>query len=230
MTRPTSESGTTLVEMVLFGAVASVVMVGMIGLLSRAGTFLELGQRTSGSQGDLKILMESLSEDSAELLYLEGSGGVYDSNAAGSALTFVIRSSRVEAGLPTANTPSLRRVEYRIEGGGTVRDCVRTVTPLTAPGKTAGPPASHRLVQSGIVRLQAWPVAAIPKGDSYRLVMATDPAARAPGATVACLVVDVSTGARAPGKTAMDAQPVTALVAKLWCRNRVMELARGALR
>ena len=236
-------------EMVLFWTIGSMVLVIMIGLLSRGGKILELGRRTSGSQGDLKILVETMTEDAAELLCLTGSGQSFDSAVAATSFSFVVRSSRAEfdgppspigilgliqidqsSTVPMAGGGGLRRVEYRLDGTGPLVDCIRTVTPLTNTLTPSAAAVTRTIVQKGIQRLQIWPVAAVLQGTSYRLTMATDPAAANPGSTVACLLVDVTAGQQGPGNSDLDTSPITALVTKLWCRNRIMEIPRGVLR
>ena len=241
-----SSRGSTLLEMMIFGAIGCAILLAVIGLLSRAGRLLEFSRRTSSSQGDLKVLLETMSEDAAELLSFDGEGLPYDSrNVSPSAFSLVIRSTRVESGLaPTgvginaliqledkASTggTGLRRVEYKLAGRGTLRDCIRTVTALDFAGKPAGPQVTRRIVPEGMLALAIWPVAAIPQGKSYRLSWASNLLAHSPGATPACLVVDASAGMQGPGNSDLEKSPITALVTKLWCRNRVMELARGVL-
>ena len=72
-------------------------------------------------------------------------------------------------------------------------------------------------------------MAAIPLPDKrYHLVAASDDRAKQPGGTVACLVVDVTVGMPS-GTSSADSSSVTTVVTKVWCRNRVLEIARGGL-
>jgi hypothetical protein len=227
-----SRRATTLVEMVFFGALGVVVLVGIIGLLSRGSRMLEVSRRASGAQTDLRVFLESLGEDVNELVYLED-GAPFDSatSAADKAIGFVVRSTRYEAGISASTEPTLRRIEYKVgsaPAGSNLRTCSRSVTVLTS-GSGAGEQSSRVLVK-GLARLRAWPVAAAPQPDrTYRLVSATDPKAREPGATVACLIVDVTMGEPAT-QASVDQTSVTTVVTKLWCRNRILELGRGGLR
>lgn len=220
----------TLVEAIIFGAIASLVFVGLIGLLSKGSKIVELGRRTSGSSTDLKILLETLSEDAAELVYVENDGNPYSSEAGGSKLAFVVRSTRAESGLPDApaGATGLRRIEYRLEGTEKLKDCIRAVT-VMGPSGPVGAPVDHALVRKGIGSLKVWPVAAIPVAGKYKFTMAKQAAAKTGGATMACLVVEVSAG-EASGDTAIEGQTVMKLATKLWCRNRLLEMSRGALR
>lgn len=224
-------SGTTLIEAMIFGAIASLVFVGLIGLISRGSKIVELGRRTSSSGTDLKILLETLSEDCAELVYLENDANFYTSATAGSKLAFVVRSTRAESGLvtPPAGSTGLRKIEYRLEGTEKLKDVIRAVT-VMGPSGPVGSPADHTLVKKGLASLKAWPVAAVPKaGGKYELIFAKEPVAKQAGATVACLVVEVVAG-EAAGETGIESQTVTKLATKLWCRNRLLELSRGSLR
>lgn len=226
-----SRRGTTMVEAIIFGAIASLVFVGIMGLLSRGSKFIELGRRSSSSATDLKIIMETLSEDAAELVAIEGGGKAYDSKNGGK-LSFLVRSTRIEkAGAPPQGSSGLRRIEYRIEGTEELKDCIRKVTALGADPKGAGgTPSEHTLVKKGVVSLKVWPVAAIPRtGQPYGLALADADGFDKQGATMACLVVEVGIGAAA-GETSTEKQTASTVVTKLWCRNRILELSRGALK
>jgi hypothetical protein len=213
--------GVTLVEAMIFGAIASVMLVGIIGLLTKGTTILELGRRTSGSATDFRSVLELLSEDVAELVYLEGGGAAKD--AAGAGISFVIRSTRAERGVAPAS--SLRRVEYKLVGSGDdPKQVVRTVTAVGGGSGTG----SAQITRSGIATLKAWPVAFVPQGSGYKLALASDGRAGQPGASVACLVVQIA-DALPPRDKAMENKARMSLVTKLWCRNRVLELARGVL-
>lgn len=209
----------TIIEMVLFGAIASGVIIGIVAILTKGTKILELGRRSSGSQTDFRLVLETLSEDVAELVHLEtGAGGEMD--AAGGGIKFTMRSSRAERGI-SGGTASMRRVEYKIVDG----DVVRTVTVIDAGGGSG----ESRLTRSGIGKLKAWPVAAVPKtGNGFTLCPATDSRADKAGATVACLVVEIS-DSLAQREQTLENRPKSSLVTKLWCRNRVLELARGVL-
>lgn len=220
---------TTLVEAIIFGAVASLVVVGLIGLLSKGSKIVELGRRTSSAGSDLKVLLEVLSEDAAELVYLENDGKPYLGTGK---LSFVVRSTRAESGVAASPTGStgLRRIEYRLDGTKKLKDVMRTVTPLgaTAP---VGSPSEHRLVTEGIASLKVWPVAAVPAGGKYELTFADKAPAKEQGATVACLVVEVVAGEAVSDKPLdIENSTVAKVVTKLWCRNRLLELSRGSLR
>ena len=217
----------TLVESIIFGAIASIVAIGIIGLLSRGSKIVELGRQSSSASSDLKLLLETLSEDASELVYLDNDGKKFDGTGK---LSFVVRSTRSEAGLgaPPTGTTGLRRIEYRIEGNEKLKDVIRAVTQL-GPNGAAGTAAEHRLVTHGVASLKVWPVAAIPAGPKYELMFAdADPTHKA-GATVACLVVEVTVGEPA-GDKSMETQTAAKVVTKLWCRNRLLELSRGSLR
>lgn len=213
--------GVTLVEAMIFGAIASLLLVGVIGLLTKGTTILELGRRTSGSATDFRSVLELLSEDVAELVYLVGGGG--EADAAGAGISFVIRSTRAERGVPPAS--SLRRVEYKLVGSGDdPKQVVRTVTAVGGGGASS----SAQITRSGIARLKAWPVAFVPKGSGYAMALATDARAGKAGASVACLVVEIA-DALPPRDVTIENKARMSLVTKLWCRNRVLELARGVL-
>lgn len=221
--------GTTLVEAIIFGAIASLVAVGLIGLLSKGSKIVELGRRQSGTGQDLKILLETLSEDCAELVYVENNGDPYLGTGR---LGFVVRSTRAETGLatPPNGSTGLRKIEYRLEGTEKLKDVVRTVTVLDGNRRPVGAGVDHTLVKAGVASLKAWPVAAVPKaGGKYELTFANTQPAKDVGATVACLVVEVAAG-EASGETAIESQTVTKLATKLWCRNRILELSRGSLK
>lgn len=221
-----AQRAATIVEAMIFGAIASVVVIGVIGLLSRGSKIIELGRRTAGSATDLKLVVETLSEDVAELVYVDNDGKPYDSQAGGK-LSFVVRSSRVEKG---GAAPGLRRLEYRLTGDGELKDVMRAVTPLDAGGAAAGNAAERTLVRKSVARLRAWPVAAVPRASQpYGLQMASEQGAHAKGATMACVVLEVSIGEES-GKTTMEKQTHVKVVTKLWCRNRLLELSRGALK
>lgn len=219
--------GTTLVEAIIFGAIASLVAVGLIGLLTKGSKIVELGRQASSSASDLKILLETLSEDAAELVYLEGRDPYVSGGA--TKLAFVVRSSRSESGLgaPPGGSTGLRRIEYRVDGTEKLKSVIRAVTHV-GPGGPAGNPAEHRLVSKGIKSLKVWPVAAIPVAGKYELAFAAENPAKEQGATVACLVVEAVLG-EAAGDAAIE-QTATKVVTKLWCRNRLLELSRGSLR
>lgn len=218
--------GVTLVEAMIFGAIASIMLVGIIGLLTKGTTILELGRRTSGSANDFRSVLETMSEDVAELVYLEGSGGAAD--AAGGGITFVIRSSRAERGIG-GGAASLRRVEYKLTGTEDPRQVTRTVTVLSAGPAGGGSSGPQQITRSGIATLKAWPVAIVrrPAG-GYALALATDGRAGQAGASVACLVVQIA-DALPPRVKTIENKARMSLVTKLWCRNRVLELARGVL-
>lgn len=226
MSSAVTRRGTSLIEMVFFGGIASIVLIAIVGMLARGSRFVELGRRTSGAQTDLRAVLEVLAEDAGECVQLEGAGGEMD--AAGG-FSFLIRSSRAEKGIP-AGQPSLRKVEYKLEGTDPLKDVVRTVT---VQGGGAGGGTPERLVRAGISKFHAWPIAVVPKGNSYVLKPATDGQARQAGASIACLVVEISAGqlpSGGPAANQLESDLVSTIVTKLWCRNRVMELARGALK
>ena len=223
-------SGATIVEAMIFGAIASLVVVGVIGLVTKGSKLVELGRRTSSTSSDLKIVLETLSEDAGELVYLENNGKAYSSTEGGTKLSFVIRSTRAESlPAPPAGSTGLRRVEYRLDGTDKLKDCIRTVTQL-GPGNSAAGSHEHVLAKKGVGSLKVWPFAAVPVGQGkYQLAQADSGPAGQPGATAACLLVEISAG-EAAGDNSQDSQTVTKLATKLWCRNRVIELSRGALR
>lgn len=217
--------GTSLIEMVLFGGIASVVLVGIVGLLARGSKFVELGRRTSSAQVDLRSVLEVLSEDAGELVQFEGGGG--EMNASGG-FSFLIKSSRAERGIAAGQT-SLRKIEYKLEGTEALKDVVRTVT-VQGGGGGGG---SERIVKGGVASFKVWPIAVVPKGASYVLKPASDAQARQPGAAPACLVVEIAAGSIPAGGAPLnqlEQDQAATIVTKLWCRNRVIELARGALR
>lgn len=222
-----SRRAVTLVEAMIFGAIASILLVGIIGMLTKGSTILELGRRTSGSATDFRSVLETMSEDVAELVYLEGPGAAAD--AAGGGISFVIRSSRAERGIG-GSAASLRRVEYKlVKSGDEPGQVTRTVTVLGGGPAGGGSTGALKITRSGIATLKAWPVAIVPKPPgSYALALASDGRARQPGASVACLVVHIA-DALPPRDLAIEDKARMALVTKLWCRNRVLELARGVL-
>jgi Tfp pilus assembly protein PilW len=223
--------GMTIIEAMIFGAIASVVIVGIIGLLSRGSKILELSRRTSGAQVDLRVLMETLSEDVAETVMLDRSAIDSDSTA-GKPLVLVIRSSRLESGLPApaGTSTGLRRVEYTLSGSGTLKDAVRVVANADERGAATGSKSERRLVRAGIASLKTFGIAAVPDGSGkYSFQHATANAAGNRGSTVACLLVDVSAGEESGEKTDMEKQTVTSIVTKLWCRNRILEMGRGVI-
>lgn len=214
--------------MLLFAAIASIVLGGIFAILTHGTKVIEIARRTSSSQTDLRVMLERMSEDAAELLYLEDTGP-FDSEVspAGQPFRFVVRSTRAEKGLSVPDDPSLRRVAYRVsppDAETGLRELERKVTLL-------GPSAeetSGTLSQS-LRRLRLWAVAAAPRPDrGFDLVSAGDARARVPGASVACLVAEVSLG-RPAGEGSAESTPATTLLTRLWCRNRVLELPRGGL-
>jgi hypothetical protein len=222
-------NGTTLVEALIFGAVAMVVIMGVIALLTRGGRIMDLGRRTSSAQIALRTFIETLDTDAGELLYLADGITSYDSSDQAKTFAFYVRSTRPERGIASAETdrPRLRRIEYKVEGTGESKDLIRSVK-LEGPG-TPGT-GQRTLVQAGISRLRIRPVIAIRQGPGYKLAMASDPAAELPGSTPMCLVVEVQTGEKVKlSDQAIDEQPLTNVVTKLWCRDRISELSRGAL-
>lgn len=221
--------GTTLVEAIIFGAIASLVAVGIIGLLTKGSKIVELGRQTASSASDLKIVLETLSEDAAELVYLENDGKPMV--AAGDRFSFVVRSTRSETGLgaPPSGGTGLRRIEYRLEGTEKLKDVIRSVQQM-GPGGPTGNASEHRLASKGVATLKIWPAAfVLAPVNGYSIMPVTDARSKAQGSTVACLVVEIVVGEEA-GKTAIEQQTSTKVVTKLWCRNRMLELSRGALR
>ena len=223
-------AGFTLIEMMFFGAIGAIVLVGVIGLLSRGGRILEVSRRTSGAQVDLRVLLETLTEDANELVYLEDAAPLDTGGSGEPSLKFVVKSTRNETGLNTPPAASLRKIEYKLgapDATTKLRDCTRTVALLNA-GPAGGGQASRILART-IARMRIFPVAAIPLPDKrYHLVAASDDRAKQPGGTVACLVVDVTVGMPS-GTTSADASSATTVATKVWCRNRVLEIARGGL-
>ena len=226
--------GTSLVEAIIFGAIASLVVVGIIGLLSKGGKLVELGRRTSSSGSDLKIVIETLTEDTAELVFLGNDGKPYLSTEPGAKLSFVVRSTRAESGLgaPPTGSTGLRKIEYSLEGDGTLKDVIRTVQMLGANNAATGSVSKGVVVKKGVASLKVWPIAAVPQpAGGYLLAMVdigSGPTKQA-GATVACLLMELVAG-EAAGDTAIESQTTTKIATKLWCRNRILELSRGALR
>jgi len=224
--RPPVQSGMTLMEMMMFSAIGIVVIITMVGLLTQGSKLLGIGRRASGTQGALRQLLETLAEDAAELVSLENNGAPYDS-AGGGTFSFVIRSSRNEGGY--GGPAGLRKVEDKLEGTGELKDCVRTVTEVGGGGATV----THKVATDAITLLKIWPMAVVRStagGPRYQVTAANAAGADDPGSTVACLVVDVSAGQGVGDQvTDLENQPVTAIVTKLWCRNRIAELSRGAL-
>lgn len=218
---------TSLTEMIFFGAIASVLMVLIISLLARGSKFIELGRRVSGSQTDLRTVLELLAEDAGEIVQFEGAGG--EMNASGG-FSFLVHSSRAEKGIP-AGQPSTRKIEYKLDGPDPLKDVLRSVTVQGAGPAGGGGGGSERFARAGIAQLRAFPIAVVPKGTGYVLKPASDGQARQPGASPACLVVEISAGVEAgAAQTKVEKDTLATIVTKLWCRNRVMELARGALR
>jgi len=226
----TSRRATTIVEAVIFGAIASLVVVGIIGLVTRGSKLVDFSRRTSATSSDLKNVLEKLSEDAAELVYLDNSGKAYDSSQGGTKLSFVVRSTRSESlPAPPSGATGLRRIEYRLDGSDKLKDCIRTVTQL-GPNNQAAGSTEEKLAVKGVSSFKVWPIAAVPQaGGKYVLSLADAQPAGLGGATVACLLVEVSAG-EASSDSALESQTVTKLATKLWCRNRVIELSRGALR
>ncbi|MBI3893495.1 MAG: hypothetical protein HY303_18410 [Candidatus Wallbacteria bacterium] len=221
----------TLIEMMFFGAIAAIVLVGAIGILSKGSHILEVGRRTSGSQVDLRLLLETLSDDANELVYLEDGAAMDSGGSGGDSLKLVVKSTRNEVGLTVPPAPSLRKIEYKlgaVEPRTKLRECTRTVS-VVDPGTAGGGTPVTRTVARSIAKMRVWPVAAIPLPDKrYQLVAASDNRAKQPGATVACLVVDVTVGLPS-GTASSDSSSVTSVVTKIWSRNRVLEIARGGL-
>lgn len=211
----------TILEMIFFGAIASAILIAIVGLLARGTKLFELVRRTSGTQVDLRSVLETLSEDAAEIVQFEGTGAMVD---VASTLTFDIRSSRAERGIPAGKT-SVRKISYQLTGADKLKDVVRTVT------DTGGSATSETIVRAGVASFKVWPVAAIPKPPAFVLAPGDAPAAHQAGATPACLVVEISAGQEVAGGTVqLDRESLSTIVTKLWCRNRVLELARGALK
>jgi hypothetical protein len=222
-----------MVEAIIFGAIASLVVIGIVGLLSRGSKIIELGRRTSGTATDLKLVIETMGEDIAELVHVDDKGAAYDSSSPSSKFSFVVRSSRKESGLPDAPTGAtgLRRITYRLDGDGELKDVMRAVQVLDGSEQPFGNASERTLVRKSVAKLRAWPIAAVPRpGKPYGLKLASveDPAHKK-GATMACVVLEVSLG-QDSGKTSIEKQTQTRIVTKLWCRNRVLELSRGSLK
>lgn len=252
MRRHDRRAGTTVIEILFFSAIASIVIIAVMGLLSRGTNLFTRGRQISASQNDLRIVLEYLSEDAAELVFLDV--GKYDSGTSGTNFSFVTKSSRKEKDLDPDHQ-GLRRVVYTVEGSGTLKSVTRAVTLLDEGGNAIGGqgPSSRTLVRDGIKHLKIWGIAALPKpppapgatplpGPTYSLKPANpqDPAdavgnssnaqsTKAKGTTVACLVVDISAGEAASEK-AIDKQSTSRIVTRLWCRNRILEVSRGALK
>ena len=209
--------GATLIEMMLFGAIASTVLIAVVGLLSRGTKLVELVRRTSGAQTDLRAVVEQLAEDAGELVQFDGGGGVVD---VASTLTFKVLSSRAEKGVPSGHA-TLRTITYKLDGPDKLKDVVRTVD--------GGTPET--LVKAGVATFKVWPIAAVPKGKGYVLKPGDAPDAHQAGATPACFVIEISAGAEAgEARVKLEQDTVSTIVTKLWCRNRVLELSRGALK
>ena len=223
-------SGFTLTEIVLFGAIAITVLIGIFGLLSRGSRILEIGRRTSSSQNDLRTVIERLTEDANELVYLDKDGSIYEGT--GTPLTFFVNTSREERGLSDPKA-GLRKIEYALEGSGELKSLKRTVTVINGTGSTPLPP--RIIVESALKEFKVWSLVAVPNSGgppSYKLKLASESSESDKGATVACFVIDVSAGLPAVkgAQEAMEKQPEARIVTRLWCRNRVLELARGALK
>lgn len=220
--------------MLFFSGIAVVVILGIMALFSSGTNLFTRGRQISASQNDMRILLEYLSEDAAELVYLDGDK--YDSTGSGQNFSFVIKSSRKERGFSTQeNTQGLRRIQYSLEGTGKLRSLARTVTRLDDAGNAGGGGEKKTvLVRDGFKHLKIWGIAAIPTGatgqpwPSHKLKVANQDS-KVKGATVACLVVDACAGE--PGsEKAVDKQSQTHLVTRVWCRNRILEVSRGALK
>ncbi len=214
----------SLIEMMLFGGIASFVLITIIGVLAKGTNIIELGRRTSGSTTDMRVALELLTEDVAEIVNFEGTGDKVD--LASGALTFVIHSSRAEKGM---SGTGLRKVEWKLSGAGKLKDVVRTVTAQGGSGGSSGPVT---LVKEGIAKFAVWPMAATPVAGAaanaphWKLAIASG--GHQPGATPACVLVELAAG-EVSGDKAIEGSSITKVVTKLWCRNRVLELARGAL-
>lgn len=239
--REAASRGFTLVELVFASALATLVMVGLVGLLTHGTRLLEISRQTSSTQEDARKLFAIMARDAGELLYFVD-GDPFDSGGAARAtgFRFVVRSNRVEEGLEVPDGPTLRRVEYSTKvglKGSSIVQYVRSVTllePAAPAGAGGGGSAAGRTVRRSLVpsltRLRIEPLAAVPAaaGGGYELVPASDGRARQAGASPMCLVVSASLGDPA-GTSSVERTPATTLVTKLWCRNRLLELSRGNL-
>lgn len=218
--RSRASRGVTLVELLVFSAIASLVLMAAIGFLVRGGRIIGLGQQSSAAQIELRSLLEALTRDVEELEHLE-QPGEYDSAAGGgsAALAFTIVTPRPQGGGPGAG--SFARVLYRCvaDGPGGAR-CERSAA-------KGGAPPEVRTVARSVTRLRLVPMVAVPDPlRHFRIVASTDPACRAEGAGPICILADISIGQESKAQTVGQA-PVTSVAAKLWCRNRLLELARG---
>lgn len=222
--------GVTLVEMLMFGGIGIAVMLTMVGFLTQGTRLLGVGRRTSATQGALRVLLRVMAEDAGELVHLENSGKDFDSSQ-DPALTFVIDSNRTEPGLTATEESGLRRVSYRLVGSGALKSVERRVEKLSGqPGSS-----TRTLAREAIRSLKVFFVSAYRNSGSgqprYRLTRGTTAEAKRPGSTPVCLVVDVEAGEGVGfEETEIERAPITSIVTKLWCRNRVLELARGGLR
>lgn len=228
--RRMKDRGMTLVEIIVFGAIGIALVLTVIGFLTQGTRLLSIGRKTSGIQTALRILVGTLSEDAAELVHLVGDGKPWDSGTGGS-FSFVISSNRTESGLTGSGTQ--RQITYSLEGEGVLKTIVRHVQVQgSAPSETR-----QELARNSISRIRIWPLSAFrntatdPGAPRFLLVEARDPLAHRPGSTVVGIVVDIQAGEGVgSAEDAVERQPIAALVTKLWCRNRILELARGGLR
>lgn len=224
--------GFTLTEALVFGAIGVGVLLMVIGFLTRSSALIGSSRETSATQNTLRILLATLGEDAAEIVHLDAPGGDYDSNGSGK-LSFVVHSRRAERGLAGTGEAGLRRIEYVLEGSGSSRTCFRTVTKLDGTTGTT----RDAVGDADLTRLRVFPLVAFrnptpaPNQPKYFVARGNAGEAALPGSTPVCLVIDVQAG-EAVGfqRTEIEKAPITSIVTKLWCRNRVLELARGGLR
>lgn len=216
--------GLSLVEALLFGAIASFVLIAAVGLLTRGTRLLELSRRSSSAHGEARILLETLAKDLEQLVSLESPAGL-ESAAGPLDFAFVTETDGVGA-------PRSERVEYRLVGSANqarTRVCWRKSSSAASPGASGSDEPLCRSVRwlrlaPVVVRRRS----AVAAGPLFDLLPANAPAAGLDGTSVAFVAVDLGVG-EPTGTQQIDSSTTVALTTKLWCRNRLLELGRDGI-
>lgn len=217
--------GFSLIEVLIGGFVAVVVIVLAWDLLTGSGRIIKRSSRVAAGQVALQSLIETINTDVEQLeaflddKSLEGAG----------TFSLVIHSDRHEAGLPPAVRPMFRKVTYTVSAGE--RDTLKisrqvvNLGPTGALKDTKGTGQAHTFAQH-IKSIKLVPFVWGPiEGKGYQLAPATAPISRSPGAKAACLSVNVAIAEPDPSQTSAQGGEL-AITTRLWSRGKLLQLPR----
>lgn len=227
--RPERPRAFTLVEILIVSALIVVVLYAAYKVFISTGRTLDRARRSAGSQIELENLLEQLTIDAQELVFLEKTTDLVatGSSAPGEAYRFAIRSGRAEAGLTAlaGQATSLRRVSYQLQAGKFGLDMKRSVVALDPSGgiNSVQGTETSRVLSRGILEFKVVPLVWGPAGGGkYAIGPASGPLANVEGSGVACLCVTVKVGEAVPSPEMEKDLPY--LSTRLWCRDRLLQL------